>query len=79
MWKQKHLPPDDVSPLSSDEEPDDEAFLGPFFFSLALAALPLLFSESIVHYKKNTKWFIGDLETRILYGKLTTLRTVQLY
>lgn len=49
MHKQKHSPPDDVSPLSSDEEPDDEAFLAPFFFSLALAALPLLFSESIVH------------------------------
>ena len=65
--KQKHPPPDDVSPLSSEEEPDDEAFFAPFFFSLALAALPLLFSESIVHYKKNTKWFIRAFETHSLY------------
>lgn len=76
MHKQKHSPPDDVSPLSSDEEPDDEAFLAPFFFSLALAALPLLFSESIVHCKKNTKWFTGDLETCSLHCKFRPIRTV---
>ena len=52
--KQILLPPDDVSPLSSEEEPDEEAvFLPTFFFSLALAfPFPLLFSESIVHFKE---------------------------